>query len=88
MGETAGPPADDDLLHAFKAVLNHALRHGELPPTCLAFDLAVVQAVGDVARAARDSSPTRELVTEACRAFAKYNEKPPALNQRVRGSKP
>jgi hypothetical protein len=83
MGETAGPPADDDLLHAFKAVLNHALRHGELPATCLAFDLAVVQAVGDVARAARDSSPTRELVAEACMAFAKYA----AEQEAVQGSK-
>jgi hypothetical protein len=64
--------AKDDLLHTFEAVLKHALRHGELPPTCLAFNLAVVQAVGDVARAARDHSPTRELVTEAWRAFAKY----------------
>ncbi len=72
MGETAGLLAHDDLLYAFKAVLKHALRYGELPPTCLAFDLAVVQAVGDVARAASDSSPIRVPVTEACMAFAKY----------------
>jgi hypothetical protein len=72
MRETAGLLAHDDLLRTFKAVLQHALRHGELPPTCMAFDLAVVQAVGDVARAASDSSPTRELVGEACIAFAKY----------------
>ncbi|HEY9304877.1 MAG TPA: hypothetical protein VIO95_11360, partial [Mycobacterium sp.] len=71
MRQTAGSLANDDLLHTFQAVLKHALRHGELPPTCLAFNLAVVQAVGDVARAARDSSPTRELVAEARRAFAK-----------------
>jgi hypothetical protein len=72
MGETAGPPSYEELLHTFKAVLNHALRQGELLPTCLSFDLAVVQAIGDVARAAGDGSPTRELVGVACQAFAKY----------------
>ena len=59
-------------MHTFKAVLNHALRQGELLPICLSFDLAVMQAIGDVARAAADGSPTRELVGEACKAFATY----------------
>ncbi len=71
MGEPAGSLVHDDLQHAFKSVLKHVLRHGELPPTCLAFDLSVVQAVGDVARAARDNSPTNQWITEACPAFAK-----------------
>lgn len=77
MGEPAGSLVHDDMQRAFNSVLKHALRHGELPPTCLAFDIAVVQAVGDVARAARDNSPTNQLVTEACLAFAKYAAEQP-----------
>jgi hypothetical protein len=84
MKRTAESPAQDELLHTFTSVLKHALRHGELPPACLAFDLEVVQAVGDVARAARDSSPTRELVSEAWMAFTKHSPEQEA----VRWSKP
>jgi hypothetical protein len=53
-------------------VLNHALRQGELSPTCLTFGLTVVQAIGDVARVAYDGSPVSELISKACKAFAKY----------------
>jgi hypothetical protein len=84
MRRTAESPAHDESLKTFTSVLKHALRHGELPPTCLAFDLEVVQAVADVARAARDSSPTRALVSEAYIAFAKHS----AEEEAVRGSKP
>lgn len=38
-----------------------ALRRGELSPTCLTFNLTVIQAVGDVARAAHEDIPTSEL---------------------------
>jgi hypothetical protein len=60
------------LLRTFIAVLNHALRQGELSPTCLTFDLTVMQAIGEVARAAYDGSPTRDPISKACKAFAKY----------------
>jgi hypothetical protein len=72
MQETAGPRSYEELLDCFKAVLNHALLEGHLSPACLTFDLAVVHAVGDVVRAVRDGSLTNELVSEACKAFAKY----------------
>jgi hypothetical protein len=60
------------LLHTFIAVLNHAMCQGELSPTCMTFDLHVMQAVGDVARAAHEGSPSRELISKACKAFAKF----------------
>jgi hypothetical protein len=72
MAETTTPPSDEKLLHTFIAVLNHALREGELPPTCLTFDLTVMQAIGDMARAAHDGRPTQELMSKACKAFARY----------------
>jgi hypothetical protein len=72
MAQTTTQPSYEELLHTFIAVLNHVLRHGELPPTCLTFDFTVVQAIGDVARAAHDGRPTQELISKACKAFARY----------------
>jgi hypothetical protein len=72
MAESAEPPSYEELVHTFKAVLGYVLHEGQLPPTCLLFDLALVQALGDVARAVNDGSPTRELETMACKAFAKF----------------
>jgi hypothetical protein len=51
---------------------DHALRQGELSPGCLTFDLTVMHAIGGVARAAHNGSPTRELISKACEAFANY----------------
>jgi hypothetical protein len=53
-------------------VLNHALRQGELPATCSTFDSTVVQAIGEVAHAAHDGNPNPELISQACKTFAKY----------------
>ena len=62
----------DELLQAFKLALSHALRTGQLSPVCADFDVALIYAIGDVARAARDGSRTGDLVREACRAFGQY----------------
>jgi hypothetical protein len=65
MREIADPPSYEELLYSFKVVLQHELRKGDLPPTCLNFGLSLIQALGDVARNVRDGSPTRELAAEA-----------------------
>lgn len=62
----------DELLHAFKAALRHALLTGRLSPICADFDVALIFAIGDVARAVRDGSRTNDLVREACRVFGQY----------------
>ncbi len=72
MTEIADPAPYEELLHSFKvAVLKHVLREGDLPPTCLNFDLSLIQALGDIAQRTRWES-TRELAAEAFRAFANY----------------
>jgi hypothetical protein len=91
MRETTTPPSYAELLRTFIAVLNHALRQGELSPTCSTFDLSVTQAIGNVARAAHDGSPTHELTDKACKAFAKYaahKKRPNANSQCPSSSKP
>jgi hypothetical protein len=62
----------DELLQAFKSALIHALRTGRLSPICADFDVALIYAIGDVARATRDGRRTGALVREACRAFGQY----------------
>lgn len=76
----------DELLRAFKDAVIYALRTGQLSPICADFDVALIYAIGDVARAVRDGSRTADLVREACRAFGQYavhqdrfEDDPPAL---------
>ncbi len=79
------PTVYDELLQAFKDALIHAVHTGRLSPVCADFDVALIYAIGNVARAARDGSRTGDLVREACRAFGQYAvsqdsfEDPPAL---------
>lgn len=75
MRETAEPRSYEEQVNTFKSILNHVLREGELPPACLTYDLPLVEALGDVARAAQDGSATHELIGEAVREFAKYAAK-------------
>lgn len=72
MSGTARATVYDELLHAFKHALMHALRTGRLSPVCADFDVGLIYAIGNVARAARDGSRTGDLVREACRAFGTY----------------
>jgi hypothetical protein len=76
----------DELLHAFKEAVIYALHTGRLSPICADFDVALIYAIGAVARAARDGARTGDLVREACWAFGQYavrqtglEDDPPAL---------
>jgi hypothetical protein len=72
MNDDYRSPSYEEKLRTFRVVLRHILERGELPPACLDFDLALIQALGDVVRAVRDGSRTSDLVRDACRAFAEY----------------
>jgi hypothetical protein len=61
--------AYDELLQAFKRA---------------DFDVALIYAIGDVARAARDGRPTRGAVREACRAFGEYAVRQDSFEDRPR----
>ena len=86
MSGTVRSTAYDELLQAFKDAVIYALHTGRLSPICADFDVALIYAIGGVARAARDGSRTGDLVREACRAFGQYavhqgsfEDDPPAL---------
>lgn len=88
------PTVYDELLQAFKHAVIHALRTGQLSPICADFDVALIYAIGDIARAARDGRRTSDAVRQACWAFGQYavhqdtfEDDPPALKSTERATR-
>jgi hypothetical protein len=87
MDDASRLPSHEEELQAFRVVVRHILDHGELPPACLDFDLALIQKLGDIVRAVRDGSRTGDLVRDAWRVFADYAFRTEGITQQQRGSK-
>ena len=77
-------PSYDEKLQTFRAVVRHILERGELPSACLDFDVALIQKLGDIVRAARDGSRTSDLVRDAWRVFAEHAFRTEAITQQQR----
>jgi hypothetical protein len=87
MDDASRLPPYEEKLQTFRVVVRHILEHGELPPACLDFDLALIQKLGDIVRAVRDGSRTGDLVRDAWRVFAEYAFGTEGITQQQRVSK-
>ena len=87
MDDASRLPSHEEQLQTFRVVVRHILEHGELPPACLDFDLALIQKLGDVVRAVRDGSRTGDLVRDAWRVFAEYAFRTEGITQQQRVSR-
>ena len=87
MDDASRLPLYDEKLQTFRVAVRHILEHGELPPACLDFDLALIQKLGDIVRAVRDGSRTGDLVRDAWRVFAEYAFRTEGITQQQRVSK-